>query len=525
MVQLVRKSNSLSIVLLIYLQVFTSPFHRYYQSCTDCQTIHDNGSTQDGHSRRRDRNKTKIVETIIVSDGDVQQTTNENNVTYCDKVSESKYGNRSLFCVDYEHCPTISTTSSEQVRGLTCGLKFDGSIKVCCPEAVRIISQNENHNQALETHIISDDGPIESSPRKSPKSNQISSRANSSEPITTVADQTSSHERPETDKERQSKHIESGESMRQKSVYSKISVKFPKECGIASNTENVDETRIIGGENARKNAWPWFAILMVQRRATGNKSPECGATLISDKFVLTAAHCVLEMGKKPLKIERLSIRLGEFDLRQQSDEEEDFLIESIIPHPNFQAKTFKNDIALLELKSRVTFSESIAPACLPYDDVKLANQMPGAVDNQTAWVLGFGQTSYNGRTSDQLKQADLKIFPHSKCKQAFKHLVRLTPEYVCASSQFNIDDEGDVVDAEEIKSRKIKDSCQGDSGGPLMMLPASNSNSTPSTTAARPQRWYIYGIVSFGYRCASPGFPGVYTRVNRYLDWIETNVS
>lgn len=520
MVQLVRKSNSLSIILVIYLQVFTSPFHRYYQSCTDCQTIYDNGSTQDRHSRRQDSNKTKIVETIIVSDGDAQQNTNvENGVAYCDKISESKHDKRSLFCVDYDHCPTILTKSSEQVRGLTCGLKFDGSIKVCCPEAARLLSQNENHNQALGTHIISDDQPIESSRQRRPKSKQILSRANSSETIVIADDQTSSQERLETDEERQSKHIKPEESTKHdKSVYSKISVKFPKECGIANNTENIDETRIIGGENARKNAWPWFAILMVQRRATGNKSPECGATLISDKFVLTAAHCVLEMGKKPLKKERLSIRLGEFDLRKQSDGEIDFSIENIIPYPHFQVKTFKNDIALLELNKRVTFSSSIAPACLPYDDAKLANQMPGAVDNQTAWVLGFGQTSYNGRTSDQLKQADLKIFPHLKCKQAFKHLVRLTREYVCASSQFNLDNEGDVAGAEETRSGKMKDSCQGDSGGPLMMLPTSNST-------IRPQRWYIYGIVSFGYRCASPGFPGVYTRVNRYLSWIETNVS
>lgn len=145
--------------------------------------------------------------------------------------------------------------------------------------------------------------------------------------------------------------------------------------------------------------------------------------------------------------------------------------------------------------------------------------MPGAVDNQTAWVLGFGQISYNGRTSDQLRQADLKIVPHVSCKRAFKHLVRLTREYVCASSQFDVEETADI--AEENRRGKIKDSCQGDSGGPLMMLATGGSK---DQLATQPLRWYIYGIVSFGYRCASPGFPGVYTRVNRYLDWIETNV-
>lgn len=105
-------------------------------------------------------------------------------------------------------------------------------------------------------------------------------------------------------------------------------------------------------------------------------------------------------------------------------------------------------------------------------------------------------------------QADLRIVQHGKCKRAFAHLVRLTREYVCASSQIDDDDN-------QLRAGKLKDSCQGDSGGPLMMLP-------PDSKSTR--RWYIYGIVSFGYRCASAGFPGVYTRVNRYLDWIEEHI-
>lgn len=144
------------------------------------------------------------------------------------------------------------------------------------------------------------------------------------------------------------------------------------------------------------------------------------------------------------------------------------------------------------------------PACLPYDEAKFSYPMPGAVDNHTVWIIGFGQTSYNGRTSDQLKQADLKIVQHNKCKRAFAHLVRLTNDYVCASSEAPEEEEG--------RGEKVKDSCQGDSGGPLMIKADDRRN----------ERWYVYGIVSFGYKCASVGFPGVYTRVNRYLDWIHT---
>lgn len=352
MVQLVRKSNSISILLVIYLQIFTSPFHRYYQKCTECQAIYGDGRKPNHQSRQE--NKTKMVETIIVSDEtDLQENINESNLTYCDRISKSNYNNRPLFCVNYDHCPTILTNSSEQVRHLTCGLRYDGAIKVCCSESVRSINSDMTSNNNFDTHIISDDGPtVETSSRKENSLHNLLARSNSSETLVVVDDQPLDKLGSEKE-ERQSKQRSDFEEAKQRLIFSKILAKFPKECGIAKGSENMDETRIIGGEAARKNAWPWFAILMVQRRNNGKRSPECGATLISDKYVLTAAHCILEMGKKPMKKERLTIRLGEFDLKKHNDGEVDFAVDRIIPHPYFQPKTFKNDIALLELDRKV----------------------------------------------------------------------------------------------------------------------------------------------------------------------------
>lgn len=535
--QLVRRENSLTIVILLYLQVFTSPFQKYYKKATDCHAIYGNigkpNGDQERHFIRRAtsfaqqsyptsvspkrsrQTNTSDDSTIIVNDDDSPGVLNA--PTYCEKLSETLSRNRSMICVDYDDCPTAKTKTAENVRQLSCGINLNGSIKVCCMLSVRTSLASTETTTTPDTIIYQDDNQNTGEPKLSTTRKQETDEAhpdsqshhNSSETVIVTDDKIELTGKKQTDKK------EASASNNNSMAADATGVKFSRDCGKARDTENQDETRIIGGKSARKNAWPWFALLMIQRRNSGRRDPECGGTLITDRYVLTAAHCVLGRGKRPIRLSSLTVRLGEFDLKEAGDGELDVAVEAIIAHPNFQQKTFKNDIALIKLDRRVPLSDGIAPACLPYDDLKLANQTPGAVDNQTAWVLGFGQTSYNGRTSDQLRQADLRIVQHTKCKRAFSHLVKLTPEYVCASSQFDDDEATDGLGAKSnSNTSKLKDSCQGDSGGPLMMQ-APNS---------RASKWYIYGVVSFGYRCASAGFPGVYTRVNRYLTWIESHI-
>lgn len=523
-----------------------------------------------------------------------------NSDLYCDRISLSTFGNSSMSCISYKECSSIAAQTTDIVRKYTCALMSDGSIKVCCR---RSLEELEDDLREHETELVQSQTRQATSTTTTTPTSWISGRAEVSMPTATgprqqqakvqetilITDAIESHS--DTDIHEGSDQFKSRNSD-QNIVETPPPVNdyssFPRECGLraisppkvniqivseasrsslgtsraklsGNNNNNnsnsnssgqpmePDETRIIGGESSRKNAWPWYALLMIKRRIGGKRNPECGGTLVSDRFVLTAAHCVLEQGQRAMNTNRLTIRLGEFDLRQDGDGELDVGVKRIISHPQFQHRTFKNDIALIELSQRVSFSDSILPACLPHDNVKLAYQFPGAIDNQTAWVIGFGQTSYNGRTSDQLKEADLRIVKHNKCKQAFSHLVRLTREYVCASSQ-NFDDEpnqepsfasdpdtGELQSSvglnqqRQVTKTSVRDSCQGDSGGPLMMLPPdlvskSGTNQHHLNDGNKQAKWYIYGIVSFGYRCASPGFPGVYTRVNRYLDWIDSTL-
>lgn len=117
-----------------------------------------------------------------------------------------------------------------------------------------------------------------------------------------------------------------------------------------------------------------------------------------------------------------------------------------------------------------------------------------AVGNRL-FVAGWGRTEYANKSPVKLKlEVPVKSLP--SCRDTFRRAnVNVRDRQICAGGEGG------------------RDSCSGDSGGPLMHT-ASNDSS----------QWYVEGIVSFGARCGTEGWPGIYTRVNRYLDWISTNV-
>ncbi len=111
-------------------------------------------------------------------------------------------------------------------------------------------------------------------------------------------------------------------------------------------------------------------------------------------------------------------------------------------------------------------------------------------------IAGWGRLSYEGNSSDVLQEAKIFISSQDECRNAFKNsVVRITDEYLCAGT------EGSIID-----------SCGGDSGGPFMQKDPNGG------------QFYLTGIISFGKKCATPGFPGVYTRVSKFLNWITNNL-
>jgi len=250
-----------------------------------------------------------------------------------------------------------------------------------------------------------------------------------------------------------------------------------RKCGIKL------QTRIVGGTASKKNAWPWLAALL--RPSSTGSGQYCGAAIISKRHILTAAHCVA-----PFSQSQISVRLGEYDFTTQGETgEQTYTLSGMKMHENYDPKTFENDIAILKLSQDAQFTQSVQPACLPIGD--------SDYNNVKATVAGWGTIYFGGPTSQFLQEVNVGIWKNSDCATNYGKLNRkVLNTMLCAG-----DNTG-------------KDACQGDSGGPLN-CPISNQVGLP--------QYELCGIVSWGARCAEKEFPGVYTRVSKYMDWINKN--
>ncbi|XP_015605959.1 transmembrane protease serine 9 [Cephus cinctus] len=241
------------------------------------------------------------------------------------------------------------------------------------------------------------------------------------------------------------------------------------ECG--QSGEGVSN-RIVGGVITIPHVFPWIAAIF-------NKgSLHCGGTLINDRYILTAGHCV-----KWTKHSDLSIKLGVHDIKNVN-EGQLAPIDKIILHKNFESDYLHdtNDIALIKLKYSVKYNDNIRPACLPYKGSDYTGHK--------VKVTGWGRVTTTGGASRYLRKANLKVMPWLSCKNV-SFGDHITESMICAYNENT-------------------DACQGDSGGPLLYQRYDG-------------RYETIGIVSWGIGCAKRGMPGVYVKNSDYINWIMTN--
>ncbi|XP_062844440.1 transmembrane protease serine 4b [Trichomycterus rosablanca] len=226
--------------------------------------------------------------------------------------------------------------------------------------------------------------------------------------------------------------------------------------------------RIVGGADTEIEAWPWQVSLQ------WNTQHVCGGSLISRRWVISAAHCFTGRIKE---LSMWRVALGRTHVTSSGA----VSVETILLHQSYKPKSHDYDIAMLRLTWDVTPEDTVHPVCLP------PYQLPIKQGAELV-VTGWGLLHEKGGLPSVLQKAAVPLIDQSVCSNASVYGSAITPRMLCAGY---------------LKGKV--DSCQGDSGGPLVYLSS---------------RWHLVGVVSWGVGCAREGLPGVYTDVRQLLDWI-----
>ncbi|XP_041795892.1 coagulation factor IX [Chelmon rostratus] len=229
--------------------------------------------------------------------------------------------------------------------------------------------------------------------------------------------------------------------------------------------------RIVGGVLEERGGSPWQVLV---RRSDGYGF--CGGTLVSDQWVVSAAHCLDEAADH--------VTIGDFDKQRPDPGEQRIKIQRVIIHPHFHSFTFDSDIALLYLARPVVRGPTVVPACLP--DPHLSKYL--LKEGNRGVVTGWGLTRYLGRSSRFLRKVTLPVVSYKDCTASTEQVI--TDNMFCAGYL-----------------QVSMDACSGDSGGPFVV----HYRGT----------WFLTGVVSWGEKCAAKGKYGVYTRLGNFLNWIR----
>ncbi|TMS20546.1 Transmembrane protease serine 9 [Larimichthys crocea] len=228
--------------------------------------------------------------------------------------------------------------------------------------------------------------------------------------------------------------------------------------------------RIVGGVTARRGEWPWIGSLQYQRLH------RCGATLIHNKWLITAAHCF----KSDPSPTNWAVSLG--SVLRSGVGALVIPIQRVIIHPAFNGTSMDHDVALLEMMVPVPMSFTIQSVCLP-------SPVHRFLKTAECYITGWGSMREGGSLTNLLQKAAVNIIDDADCQQSYGNV--LTPSMMCAGYM-----EGG------------RDTCLGDSGGPLTCRHLSG-------------QWFIAGVTSWGHGCGRIGYPGVYTRVTTIRKWIS----
>lgn len=246
--------------------------------------------------------------------------------------------------------------------------------------------------------------------------------------------------------------------------------------------------RVLGGDEAEYGDWPSMVAIATAGYFPLQDRFFCGGTLVAERYVLTAAHCLFDAYGRQENASNLRVVASIYDL---SDEEGvvETDVTNVIIHPDYDNSLDSppNDVALLELSNVV--------------DAPIGQLFAGESEDYTdtlGFILGWGATRYINDLAAEyptvLQEARVPLVALDTCNAPISYDGLVDVAQMCAGFS-----SGEV------------DTCAGDSGGPLYIL----ENGQPVQI----------GITSFGNGCAQPNFYGIYSNVSHYIPWLGNYIS
>ncbi|EFN87985.1 Chymotrypsin-1 [Harpegnathos saltator] len=224
-------------------------------------------------------------------------------------------------------------------------------------------------------------------------------------------------------------------------------------------------SQIVGGHDAPNGKFPYQVSLRLDNKHF------CGGSIINNRTILTAAHCVA--GKtSPIILSRITVHAGTNFLKRPGIV---YRPKNITYHKEFNRSRLANDIAVITLSSVIKYTKLIQPVPLATSDIA-----PG----RRCILSGWGRISMGGDVPNKLQEIELVVYDSRKCKRTYTNFLN---SQICTYK------------------KRGQGACHGDSGSPLV------ANGTQ------------IGIVSYGQPCAI-GYPDVYTKVAAFKKWLKQNV-
>ncbi|XP_053326551.1 serine protease 33-like [Spea bombifrons] len=263
-----------------------------------------------------------------------------------------------------------------------------------------------------------------------------------------------------------------------------LATSFPHIASYSGCGKPLTSDRIVGGQDALYGEWPW----QVSLRKGGYHI--CGGSMIDTQWVITAAHCFIQ----PYLPSDYSVNLGAYQLSVPSGVMAK--VSNIYIHPTYKRAGSSGDIALIKLQNPVPYTDYMLPVCIPASDVVFPSGL-------SCFVTGWGsiRQGVSLPSPQTLQKVQIPIIDRTTCDAMYHannptllpNVTIILWDMICAGFK----------DGQ-------KDSCQGDSGGPLVCRWDGS--------------WLLAGIVSWGFGCAIPSRPGVYTHVPSYSVWIKQHI-